>query len=289
MDFDWWIRDRRLRLYRDVLRPLSEREKALCDFLLAEPFLGRSEIRQQLATTFVAGHCVPPRYVGVETDPDLPRTPPDANWLIPVQGVGCDDDGEQLMVSLVKSLDGRICAIDIRRADGDAPQSDPDPQTLQRTIHERRHPRSIELINRPPDLDQSQSFTTFITSNQRRFRPLNDREHALIAALLREPFWCRDELIHQLRHAYVMQDASYFPKFIRLAVDPEAAPIPRDPSDAGGCPVYADCYDPDGMTINVSLHVNKYGYAIWLDIIRLDGDSPQIYPRPESLVIATEV
>lgn len=115
-------------------RGLGTEERALLQFLLDEPFLGRDELRQQMESVQVIGACPDGcPTVALAVDRSLVSTPPDA-LTVPVEAEGRDADGMPILVAL-HAADGYLQELEIVRFDGEAPRSFPRPDSLRRRLN----------------------------------------------------------------------------------------------------------------------------------------------------------
>jgi hypothetical protein len=106
----------------------------LVEFLLDAPFLGRDQLRRQMASANAVGEC-PDGCLTImfRVDRSLAPTPPDA-VTVPVEAEGRDADGMPILVAL-HAADGYLQELEIVRFDGDAPRSFPRPDSLRRHIN----------------------------------------------------------------------------------------------------------------------------------------------------------
>lgn len=108
-------------------------ERAVIEFLLAEPFLGRDELRQQLdAVQVVAEPGGGASSLGLSVERAAVPTPPEA-LMVPVEAEGRDQDGMPILVAL-HAPDGFLRELEIVRFDGEPPYSMPTPASLTRAI-----------------------------------------------------------------------------------------------------------------------------------------------------------
>lgn len=116
-------------------RGLGTGERALVEFLLDAPFLGRDQLRQQVESARVIGTCPDGcPTVTFRVDRSLVSTPPDA-VTVPVEAEGRDADGMPILVTL-HAADGYLQELEIVRFDGEAPRSFPRPDSLRRRINQ---------------------------------------------------------------------------------------------------------------------------------------------------------
>lgn len=115
-------------------RGLGTEERALIAFLLAEPFLGRDQLRRQMESAQVIGACPDGcPTVTLRVDRSLAPTPPEA-VTVPVEAEGRDADGMPILVAL-HAADGYLQELEIVRFDGEAPRSFPRPDSLRRRLN----------------------------------------------------------------------------------------------------------------------------------------------------------
>jgi hypothetical protein len=122
----------------DPPRPLKDEERDILAFLLAEPFLGRDELREQLRTATVGAECVCGcRTVQFIVDESTPPIPEGTTLRVPVEAEAEDADGTPFWILLFIGNDHRAWMLEfVRFAESDRILRLPPVGEMRRKINE---------------------------------------------------------------------------------------------------------------------------------------------------------